>query len=215
MSDPAIPGTVPAEETLNTDPHNTGILEDADPIIQLVVFTMVVLQFSLLRSGRSLSIHDQKLLADFPKDPDSATKQLKLDSNHTIYSVCPKVKCQTLYAPKFMHGSDIPQYPKYCNCIGLNGKPCGTRLTRPRRFNRHEVDVPVKRFVSFSFRDFVGSLTSRPGLEEKMDASWQAIHCASTTLEDVFDGNFLRHFKGPDGQLFGISGPSGRYVFSL
>ncbi|PPQ79322.1 hypothetical protein CVT26_001092, partial [Gymnopilus dilepis] len=227
----------PAEELLNTDAYNASILEGADPIIQLVVFTMVVLQvilhtsrrgchfllsmmkyvvqLSLIRSGRNLSIHDQKLLADFPKDPDSAAEQLKLDSSVTIYAVCPKAKCQALYAPKFTDGKLIPQYPKYCNCTGLDGRQCGTRLTRPRRFDLHEVDVPVKRFAAFSFRGFVASLTSRPGLEEKMDASWMRVHSASTTLEDVFDGHFLRTFKGPDGQLFGMSGASGRYVFSL
>ena len=132
--------------------HDMPILEHADPIIQLSVFTMVVLQvilhnscrgchfllsmlhyivqLCLLRNGRVLTVYDRKLLSDFPKDPDSATKQFKLEGKETIYAVCPKQNCQKLYPPVYQKGSPIPQYPMYCNHKVFNNK-CGTRITRP------------------------------------------------------------------------------------
>ena len=151
------------------------ILQDADPIIQLVMFTMVVLQIifhnscrschfllsmlhyivqlCLLCNGRILTASDCKLLSDFPKDPDSAAKQFQVSSHKTIYTVCPKRKCQKLYLPVYQNGSSIPQYPMYCTHKAFdNDKKCGTHITRPRKFGKIDVKVPIKRFVAFSFK---------------------------------------------------------------
>ncbi len=53
-----------------------------------------------------------------------------------------------------------------------------------------------------------------------MDVVWQThpinqkddVH---KELVDIFDGEILRNFRGPDGQHFGLGGDEGRYVFSL
>jgi len=82
-----------------SEQHNTPILQNTDPIIQVAVFMMVVLQIilhnsrrgchfilsmlqymvqlCLLRNGRILNVYDRKLLADFPKDPGAVVKQFK------------------------------------------------------------------------------------------------------------------------------------------
>jgi hypothetical protein len=221
--------------------HNTPILQDVDPIIHVAVFTMVVLQvilhnsrrgchfvlsmlqyivqLSLLRNGRVLNVHNQKLLADFPKDPDTAIKQFKLETKEAIYAVCPKQKCQSLYPPAYQKDSPIPRYPMFCTHKSFDGdSECGTHITRPRRFGNADAEVPIKRFVAFSFKDYIAELTSRSGFEDKMNAAWKGdrdSNGSSTDMRDVFDGKFLRDFEHRDGRQFGLQTKEGRYVFSL
>ncbi|PPQ82487.1 hypothetical protein CVT26_012890, partial [Gymnopilus dilepis] len=219
---------------------HTPILSGVDPIIQASVFTMVVLQvilhlsrrgchfllammryivqLSLQRNNPILSVQDQKLLHDFPKDPDSAVKQFLLDGSETIYAVCPKATCHKLYTPNFSGSLPFPRYPEYCSHREFaDGNECETRLTRPRVFGDFEVEVPIKRFVSFSFKEYVASLTCRSGFEDCMDSvSAGKGSEASEEMQDVFDGEFLRDFRGPDSKPFrSESGPEGRYSFSL
>ncbi len=177
-----------------------------------------MVQLCLLRNGRNLNVYDQKLLADFPKDPDSATKQFKLETKEVIYAVCPKHQCQSLHRAVYQ-GSPIPQYPMFCtNKPFDSSSECGTRITRPRRFGSADAEVPIKRFIAFSFRDYVAELASRSGFEDRMDAAWkgsQGCNKSPVEMHDVFDGEFLRDFKGRDGRRFGLHPQEGRYVFSL
>ena len=160
--------------------HNHPILQHADPIIHAVVFTMVVLQvilhnsrrgchfllsmlhyitqLCLLWNGRILNVYNQKLLSDFPS---SAVRQFKLETKEVVYAVCPKQQCQALYRPVYQRGSPIPHYPISCTCKLFNdNSECNTRITCPRRFSKVDIEVPIKRFVSFSFKHYVSELTS-------------------------------------------------------
>jgi hypothetical protein len=104
-----------------------------------------IIQICLLWNGRVLNVYDRKLLSNFPKDPDSATKQFNLDIKETIYAVCPKQTCEKLYPPVYRKGSPIPEYPTYCIHKEFdNDSECGTRITRPQKFGRADVEVPIK-----------------------------------------------------------------------
>lgn len=217
--------------------HNLPILQHADPIIQATLFTMVVLQvllhnsrrgyhfllsmlhyiiqLSLLRNGRVLNVYDQKLLSDFPKDPDSAIKQFRLGTLEVIYAICPEQQCQALYLPVYQKGSSIAYYPLSCTYRSTqDGSPCSTHLTRPWRFGQVNVEVPIKGFVSFSFKNYIAELTSRSGFEDKMDAVWDG-EGVPAEMHDIFDGQFLHDFQDRDGHQFGRQTREGRYVFSL
>ena len=178
-----------------------------------------IVQLCLLRNGRVLNVYDQKLLADFPKDPGAAIKQFRLESKEVIYAVCPEEKCQSLYRPLYQNDSPIPHYPIFCTNQPFDMESeCGTRLTRPRRFGNVDAEVPIKRFVAFSFKDYIAQLTSRSGFEDQMDAAWKDKRDgneSSTAMHDVFDGEFLRDFKDRNGHQFGRQTAEGRYVFSL
>ena len=178
-----------------------------------------IVQLCLLRNGRVLNVYDQKLLSDFPKDLDSAVKQFKLDTAEVIYAVCPEQQCQALYRPVYQKGSPIAHYPLSCTYKSLhNDSPCGTHITRPRRFGKVEVEIPIKRFVSFSFKDYIAELTSRSGFEDKMDAVWESGLSSKgvpAEMNDIFDGQFLYDFKDQDGHQFGRQTKEGCYVFSL
>lgn len=79
--------------------------------------------------------------------------------------------------------------------------------------------MPIKTFVYFSPVEWLGRFLSRPGLEAEMDHSWsnaQNFRKSSPGLmRDIFDGDLLRNFKGPNGKHFSVGDGEGRYVFSL
>jgi Transposase family tnp2 len=182
----------------------------------LLKMLQYILQLSLLRTRSQLSQNDQKLLSDFPADPDTAVKHFRLEGKSIIYVVCPNGNCHQTYRPTFEGNSPIPIYPKYCSHKEyLNGVQCGERLTRPRCINGIDIEVPVKTFVSFDFKDWFAGLLSRPGYEERMDSVWQSKTSEDGIMHDIFDGEYVRNFKGPDGRSFGLGGEEGHYVFSL
>ena len=132
------------------------------------------------------------------------------------------MSCQTTYPLKFQENSPIPIYPSKCR-HRHEGKRCNTPLLKSRVISSKggfaTVYTPIKTFVYFSPVEWLGRLLSRPGLEAEMDHSWsdaQNFRKSSPGLmRDIFDGDLLRNFKGPDGKHFSVGGGEGRYTFSL
>ncbi|KDR67602.1 hypothetical protein GALMADRAFT_79680, partial [Galerina marginata CBS 339.88] len=78
-----------------------------------------------------------------------------------------------------------------------------------------EIQVPIKTFVSFCFKDWLARMATRPGFEEKSANVWKR-KSGTEEMHDVVDGEYLRNFKGPDGKLFSdATSGEGRYVFTL
>jgi len=178
-----------------------------------------IIQLTLLRLGPNLSQGDEKILGDIPTDPRATEKAFSLDSKTTILAVCPNPNCHFTYEPTFQAGSPIPIYPDKCNHREFpGGQKCGTSLLKPRHVNGHTIYLPIKPFVAFSFKDWLGGLLSRSGFEGKMDNAWASCKEGSTPpkeMKDMFDAKILRNFKGFDGQHFSAGGDEGRYIFSL
>jgi hypothetical protein len=173
-----------------------------------------VVQLCLMREHTGLSQRDAKLLSDFPIDPRTAEKEFNLDSTATIYAICPNDNCHASYKPTFNEGSPIPIYPSSCTHRRF-GRHCKEPLVRPRLISGHVVSVPIKTFVAFDVKEWIGRLLAQPGLEAKMDAAWTTSDSIGDEMRDIFDGDMLRNFKGPNGLLFSQSNGEGRYVFSL
>lgn len=182
------------------------------------MFSMLqyLVQLCLMRDTEKLSPRDRLLLSDFPGDPRPAEKALRLDRQSIIFAMCPKDSCHQIHKPTFNSGSPIPIYPKYCQGRHF-GNPCKEELLRPKRIQGNVVFFPIKSFVYFVPKDWLGSKLSEPGLEAKMDAAWSQTKESkrSGTMRDIFDAEMLRNFKGPDGKHFGDEEDEGRYVFSL
>jgi Transposase family tnp2 len=47
-----------------------------------------------------------------------------------------------------------------------------------------------------------------------MDAAW-AKYLKDENMEDIFHGDYVRHFKGPNDKLFSLGGDEGQYIFSM
>ena len=173
-----------------------------------------IIQLSMTHNRLKISPHNEEFVANIPSDPESASKKFALDGKETIFAVCPNVRCHKTYGPSFHESSPLPMYPKYCTYKEFHdGLECRTRLTRSCAFGTVSVEVPIKRFVSFNFRDFVAKILSRPGFEDNMDGPGTCD--AQGSIRDIFDGQFLRDFDGPDGQPFRSTAQVGRYSFSL
>jgi hypothetical protein len=220
--------------------HYEPVLETADPIFQVAFFMLItcnlilgigrrgcnfllsivgyIIQLTIQRRPGKISSHDQKLLADIPCDSRYAEERFNLTTNTTIYAVCPNTNCHAIHKATFESGSPIPLYPKTCSHVEFaGGSQCGTELLRFERVEGKVISVPVKRFVAFSFKDWLGGMLSRPGLEDVMDKAWGRCKVGGEDREmnDVFDGDMLRSFCGPDGKHFSLGGDEGRYTFSL
>ncbi|CAA7270442.1 unnamed protein product [Cyclocybe aegerita] len=125
-------------------------------------------------------------------DPDTVTSKFGLEGKYTIMATCPDPSCHKTYAPKFEGNSPIPIYPKYCTHKQFSGGSS-----------------------SNSFTDYTANISSHPGFEDIMDGAWDKNCKTSDTMHNIFDSDFLRDFKGPDGKLFGVGGQEGRYGFSM
>jgi hypothetical protein len=218
--------------------HFKPILEGVNPVLQVTLFMFMtchvllgishqgctflsnmvqyILHLALFRAG-SLSQEDEKLLSDIPLNPRAAEQAFSLSSKNTIFAVCPNSNCHFNYKPSFKDGSPIPIYPKVCSHREFpGGQKCGTTLLKPnsRHVQGQAVEIPIKAFVAYSFKDWLGGMLSRSGFEEKMDKMWEFRERGSE-MKDMFDGEILRDFKGPDGLHFSLGGNEGRYVFSL
>ena len=181
----------------------------------LLAMVQYIVHLSLARKDTKLSMRDEKLLADFPSDPATATANFRLDGKSTILAVCPNGRCHKTYKPTLLGGSPIPVYPKHCTHKQYpNGDVCGERLTRPCCIRGVDTEFPIKTFVSFDFKDWVAGILSRPGYEDRMDAAW-AERSKDETMQDIFHGGYVKGFKGPDGKPFSLGGGEGRYIFSM
>jgi hypothetical protein len=224
---------------LPLDHHFKPILENVDPVLQVTFFLVVtcqvllgvsrrgcsfllqmvqyVIHLTLLRLGPNLSQGDEKLLSGIPTDPRTTEKAFYLEDKKTIFAVCPNPDCHFNYKPTFHEGSPIPHYPTTCSHREFQGSPkCGTPLIKPRRVNGHIIHAPIKPFVAFSFKHWLGGILARSEFEKTMDKSWMPCkERPAPEMKDIFDGEVLHNFKGLDGQHFSAGGEEGRYVFSL
>jgi hypothetical protein len=221
------------------DHHFEPILPSSDPILQVAYFLVVGCHI-ILHVGRqgcsfilstlsyllqlavtvqrndsvAISPRHQKMLSDLVTDIRTPTEKFHLEGKHTTYAVCPNPKCHQTYKPIFDNDSLLPRYPACCTNVFRNGRRCDGIVTRTKRQCNTAVQVPIKPFVYFDFKDWVASLLSRPGYEDMMDDVWGSTGRRGNS--DIFDGTVLQHFKGPDGRLFSAAGKAeGHYVFSL
>jgi hypothetical protein len=177
------------------DHHFKPILENVDPVLQVTLFLVVtcqvllgvshrgcsfllqmvqyIMHLTLFRLGPNLSQGDEKLLSSIPTDPRMTEKAFNLRSINTIFAVCPKPDCHFNYQPTFQEGSPIPHYPATCSHQEFRGSPkCGTPLVKPRSVNGLTIQIPIKSFVAFSFKHWLGGMLARSGFEMKMDKAW-------------------------------------------
>ena len=183
----------------------------------LLVMVNYIIQLTLMRELNDLSPHDQKLLADIPTDSHTTEIKINLQSQHTVYAVCPNVNCHALYQPVFEDGAPIPIYPAICSYKEFSAGPtCGTPLLKPHHVNGSTIHIPIKHFVAFSFKDWLAGLLSRGGIETMMDNAWEKCNNQppSGEIKDIFEGEIIRNFQGLDGKHFGLSREEGRYLFS-
>ncbi|KAF8582634.1 hypothetical protein K439DRAFT_1243732, partial [Ramaria rubella] len=73
--------------------------------------------------------------------------------------------------------------------------------------------IPRRPYMFRDPKDWISAFLSRPGMEEAMDGSLDTEPHANSI--DIFDGDYVRNFKGSNKQFFRLHGDEGHYVFSL
>ena len=86
-----------------------------------------------------------------------------------IFAVCPDPDCYFNYKPKFHEDAPILHYPAMCTHQEFQGGPkCGMPLLKLRCVNGHIIHVPIKSFVAFSLKHWLGGMLAHSGFE-RMD----------------------------------------------
>ena len=220
--------------------HFKGAFSTGKPIVQLAILMVVACHVILGVSRRGchwlfsmccyvvqttlfaalgdnpISAYFQAILSGFPQDIRAATDKFNLDTKATVYAVCPK--CHATYKPTYEGETLIPIYQERCNFCRYSSR-CGELLICPRTVQNVRINVPIKTYIAFDFKDWLSGLLARTGYEEKMDKAWESMaQSPGGILRDIFQGSTIRDFKGPDGAThFSHAGgeDAGRYLFSL
>lgn len=218
--------------------HFQPVMEDGRAIIQLVTFMVVACHvilgvsrrgcswiFSMIEYIMQTMVHQffgndpisaffRGILSGVPHDIRTAAAQFDLEAKAIVYAACPK--CHSTYKPTT--DGTIPLYQERCNFRRF-GSRCRELIVRPKTINGIQVNVPIRTFVAFDFKDWVAGLLARPGYETMMDGAWERMATSPDgQLKDIFQGSTIRDFKGPDKRThFSLCGgpDAGRYLFSL
>ena len=156
---------------------------------------------------------DKILLNGLPTDIRTVRKWFKLNPSTTTYASCPT--CYANYAPTRNPGSDVDVYPARCSTKRYPGsKPCKTRLTKWGIKGGESVRVPIKPYQMQNFRDFVGRMYCRRGIEEAI-AHWKNFVDDGGDVRDINQGDCIRNLRGHDGKRFLDDDNEIRTVWSL
>jgi hypothetical protein len=176
----------------------------------------MLVYLALSFSGKPTALAEL-VLKEIPLSIHGTLSKLDLESHTIIYAVCPA--CHCTYKPIHSPREEFPRYPQHCtNIPHPEAEICGEQLLRDS-VDEDDIqnDKPIKPFVYHDFRDYLAGLLSRPDLEGMMDKSCDNLLHAKDKdppefVRDIWEGEFLRTFKGP---LFVDGGDEGHFVFTL
>lgn len=155
-----------------------------------------------------LTEQSRQLLHSIGKDSRRVIKVLQLTPNARSYVCCPK--CFACY-PQTSDNS----YPVACTHkkTPLSAE-CGRRLRKSREIRGAEHTIPVRRFVYHDFREWLGEMLCRPGMEDLLDRDVSPDR--DGIMHDIWDGPELHSLRDADGKTFiRRVGSEGRYIFSF
>ena len=209
--------------------HFALIRDDVNPII-LAIYVMVgvmlvisgvsentcgfllkgfslVAELCLSQTG-PLTDQARRLLRGIGTDSRRVVRSLKLTPDARSYVCCPK--CYACY-PQTSDNS----YPDKCIYKKTpSSKECGRRLRKVRMIKQTEHSVPVRRFIYHEFKEWLGEILCRPGMEDMLDRDVSPNK--DGTMQDIWDAPELHNLVGADGKPFvRRNGSEGRYVFSF
>ena len=209
--------------------HFALIHDDINPII-LAIYVMVAVMLVILGVSESIcgfllkgfcivaelclsqtgALTDQarRLLRGIGTDSQRVIRSLKLTPDARSYVCCPK--CFACY-PQTSDDS----YPDKCIYKKTpSSKECRRKLRKVRMIKHTEHSVPVRRFIYHEFKEWLGEILCRPGMEDMLDRDISPNK--DGTMRDIWDAPELHNLVGADGKPFiRRDGSEGRYVFSF
>ena len=146
-----------------------------------------------------------------PCDIRTVRKKFDLDPVTRIFASC--TRCSCTYAPATTKNKPYPERCTYQKYRG--GKPCGQLLVKRTKGDGRKLWAPVRPYVVQDFNSFLGSILSRPGMEEAMDRGTQFNE--KYQMWDIKDGTIMQEIPGPDEKPFmdGLKRTDLRLAWSL
>ena len=103
-----------------------------------------------------------------PHDIRTVCKKFDLEPSTQTLAAC--VRCSCTYAPVTKGKKIAMYYPERCSFKKYRGsQPCRQLLVKTTKAGSACTNLPIRPFVVQSYNDFLGSLLSRPGMEEAME----------------------------------------------
>ncbi|KAF7330467.1 hypothetical protein MVEN_02485900 [Mycena venus] len=177
--------------------------QPCDLLIQSVqMIIRLVMSMNLAADAEEYNLEQQHVLGQLPRSLRAALDTFKLDAKTTVYAVCPS--CHFTHAPKEHRITGDRVYLSVCDNYVL--EPDGQRqCSKPLLEDRNGKLRPIKPFLYVSFMDHLARLLSDPQIEEMCD---RVCDMAMASIGDpppefihnIFEGDFMRTFQGPDSQ---------------
>lgn len=188
---------------------------DEGKFVSSVVAATKHLLFHQSKRSSDLDVQFQKYIngLSLPQIP-TLIKHLHLTPTYTKYYPCPE--CNFLYPL-----NDETSIPTRCtHKETADSLPCDRPLGTVLIKRDGCKTVYTRTYLHHSFKDWVGELLCRQGMEELLDRD--VYEDGSTeNRKDVWDGDVLRNFLRPDGKTFVSSGrgqrtnTDGHYMFAF
>ncbi|KAE9390813.1 hypothetical protein BT96DRAFT_1001951 [Gymnopus androsaceus JB14] len=190
-----------------------------------VAVMLIKLGMSTTGAGRSdpfyqFSTSQNNIIEGMPTSLSDALKKFGVNGCFDHYAACPSCNCT--YKVHALPGKrEFFHFPEFCNndIVGKEGThKCGANLLTKWR---NDTIQPIKPCLIPSFTNYIAHCLQDPVyLNQSMEATDAALKSirtrnASETVQNAFEANFIRDFKGPDGKLFVDHGDKIRLAFSI
>lgn len=187
-----------------------GLPRDDSNLLLRAITILIELAFGFAPMGPSIE-SPRRFLASLPRDIDTVLRRLNLEPSLEVYATC--TKCFGISKRLADPAIKGPNYSKRCSCKNVKGEVCGKPLLR----GFSGAEVPIRRFPYQSLNEWLARLLMRPGAEASMDSSWLKVNDSGDRMYDVWHGEAIKSFKGPDGITPFSVCPSneGHFIFSL
>ena len=149
-----------------------------------------------------------------PHDIRTVHKKFNLEPSMQTLATC--VRCSCTYAAVAKGKKIAMYYPERCSFKKYRGsQPCGQLLVKTTKAGSTRTNLSIRPFVVQSYNNFLGSLLSRPGMEEAMEQGTMLND--KHQLWDIKDGTGITEITGPDGKPFmdGLQRSDLRLAWSL
>lgn len=145
-----------------------------------------------------------------PMDARTVVQRLALKPSYKVFICCPE--CSTCYPDNGLHPC-----PELCTSRRLSTQQiCGQPLRKPRNIHGNSHDIPVRLFLYHDFKEWLGEMLCRPGMEDMMDRGFSP--SPDGVMGDIWDAPGVYQIPGPNGHPFIHRCPDtneGRYLFSF
>lgn len=164
---------------------------------------------AIIKAVNASPIIATPILSSIVHDAREALEDLDLRPSVREFLCCPR--CYACYIKE--------DCPEICQSKAtLKGEPCGKRLLSMSSSGRNRYrGAAAKRYLHHDMKEWLGRMLVRPNMEKYLDRDVYDTGALDGEMRDIWDGDVLKNFRAPDGQLFvqPRHRSEGRYVFSL